>query len=372
MQIGDCIPCRYTATTSGQAGYFSELGTCIADEILVTGSATPNGLFYFIKVAKGLLIADRVIQHSISWEKLNINKYIEGCTIKRYTPNLIPIMTSATSSSGSVICSGNNSDWYPNSAAEYKAFDGNNNSAWLAPKVYYGYIGYKFVNKTRVRKYIVVVGDNNSAPRDWTFSGSNDGSTWVTLDTKNNYYDWSDTGYVKEFEIINNDYYYYYRLNGSANLRDNTRSLQIQELSMFDISDSDTNNEFIVRSLSGGVAYADANGRSSLTDVGRGAWPVTNEWDKYIVNSDLNGKITKGDENIWKTNLWSWTNSTGILNLTDDLSNISTNVHRVVRGGTSNLRLGVGNSSLSTSVAGGFRPVLEVLEPNSKATTLYY
>jgi hypothetical protein len=76
MQIGDCIPCRYTALTSGQPGYFSELGTCIANEIPVSGTATPNGLFYLICVGKDYqgktkLIADRNIQHSISWDILN-------------------------------------------------------------------------------------------------------------------------------------------------------------------------------------------------------------------------------------------------------------------------------------------------------------
>jgi hypothetical protein len=78
MSIGDCIPFRYKTTTSGVVGTISELGTCTATEIPVTGIATPNGLAYFIKVDKGLLISDRIVQHSISWNELNNAGYIEG------------------------------------------------------------------------------------------------------------------------------------------------------------------------------------------------------------------------------------------------------------------------------------------------------
>src|SRR5665648_239735 len=79
MQVGDFIPCRYTAT-SGVAGSFSELGTSVAGEIPVTGTATPDGLFYFVKADKGTLIADRIVQHSISWDVLNTAKFVEGKT----------------------------------------------------------------------------------------------------------------------------------------------------------------------------------------------------------------------------------------------------------------------------------------------------
>lgn len=37
-----------------------------------------------------------------------------------------------------------------------------------------------------------------------------------------------------------------------------------------------------IRSLTGGVAYADENGNLSLEDKGLGAFPTNNEWDKFI------------------------------------------------------------------------------------------
>jgi hypothetical protein len=74
--IGDCIPCRYTATTSGQVGYFSELGITVAPQIPPASLAIPNGSFFWVYVGKDYLgrkkfIADRIIQTNISWNTLN-------------------------------------------------------------------------------------------------------------------------------------------------------------------------------------------------------------------------------------------------------------------------------------------------------------
>lgn len=85
MEIGDIIPCRYTAPTSGKLGYFSELGTCEADFINPeVSSATPDGKFYFVKVSDDKLIADRNIQHSITWSELNDNGIVEGINKIKY------------------------------------------------------------------------------------------------------------------------------------------------------------------------------------------------------------------------------------------------------------------------------------------------
>ena len=85
MQVGDAIACRYTAS-SNSVGVFSELGTCTANEIPVGGSSSPDGLFYFIHVGydhKGRkkLVADRNIQHSISWDTLNAMGIAHGVNV---------------------------------------------------------------------------------------------------------------------------------------------------------------------------------------------------------------------------------------------------------------------------------------------------
>ena len=73
--IGDCVPYHYKATTSGQVGVFSD-SLFTNNEIPVASSAIPDGLFYWVYVGKDYqgrkkFIADRNIQHSISWDTLN-------------------------------------------------------------------------------------------------------------------------------------------------------------------------------------------------------------------------------------------------------------------------------------------------------------
>lgn len=79
MEIGDYVWCKYTAS-SGKIGVFSDFATKtdaeVANQLIpVASSATPNGYFKFIMVhnwnGDNILVADRNIQHSISWDTLN-------------------------------------------------------------------------------------------------------------------------------------------------------------------------------------------------------------------------------------------------------------------------------------------------------------
>lgn len=176
MNVGDYIACQYVAGTSGSVGTFSNLGGTVGTEIPVAGSATPNGWFYFVKVDRGLLIADRPIQSNIYWDTLNTAKFIQG-------------------------------------------------------------------------------------------------ESW-------------NSGYI--------------------------------------------------RSLSGGCAFADSDGNLSLNGSTYGAFPTNNEWDKYIVKSNLNGKITAGDDNVWHySTTQSWCQETPITGAWKDSkanSVSSTNSQRILRG----------------------------------------
>ncbi|WP_336122223.1 discoidin domain-containing protein [Paenibacillus polysaccharolyticus] len=73
-----------------------------------------------------------------------------------------------------------------------------------------------------------------------------------------------------------------------------------------------------------------------------------NEWDKYIVNSTLNGKMTAGDNNVWNwSGIYSWTSTT----------NTYASNNRTVRGSSS---VGFLTNTVSNNVAHGFRPLMEV------------
>jgi hypothetical protein len=203
MQIGDYISCKYAAA-SGATGTFSELGVSTATEIPATGASAPNGTFYYVKTAKGLLIADRVVQHTRSWDSLNASKEIQG----------LP----------------------------------------------------------------------------WTGSDVNQPAG-------------------------------------------------------------------IIRSLTGGVAYADAQGNKSLSDASNGAWPTNNEWDRHIVGFPAD-KIQAGKtlEDVWHWgSVASWCQDTPVDGVILSGSN---SVNRIGRGYDRADQIHVDSSSKSATTW-GFRPVFE-------------
>lgn len=118
------------------------------------------------------------------------------------------------------------------------------------------------------------------------------------------------------------------------------------------------NTAGIIRSLTGGVAYADANGNSSTTDKGFGAFPTNNEWDRYIVNFPTD-KIQSG-----KTldDVFHWN---GIFTTTQDTPSIlmpsSSSTTRMGRGRISDRTMTYFLSSVSDTLR-GFRPVFEYQE----------
>lgn len=140
-----------------------------------------------------------------------------------YGENLIPIMTSANTPSGSVTASTqiNNEAW--------KAFDGNNTSTgWnTSTNVTTGWIAYEFTNPIVVDAYIVHGLTDNRSPKNFTFEGWN-GSQWVILDTRANITNYSTP---QVFLFTNSVAYKKYRINVTANNGYST-FLGILELSM--------------------------------------------------------------------------------------------------------------------------------------------
>ena len=89
MEIGDRISCEYIATAN-TLGSFQNLGKATKPVIPLSSSNAPNGTFYWIMTGYGYLgrkklVADRNIQHSISWDVLNTAGLMSG--IKRIFSN---------------------------------------------------------------------------------------------------------------------------------------------------------------------------------------------------------------------------------------------------------------------------------------------
>ncbi len=95
--------------------------------------------------------------------------------------------------------------------------DGDIFSKWLVFEST-GWVQYKLSEPVKVVLY--ALGSANDAPerdpRDWTLRASNDGQTWTTLDTQVDQ-SFSERFQMKEYPIVNDQAYLYYRLDITRN-----------------------------------------------------------------------------------------------------------------------------------------------------------
>jgi hypothetical protein len=376
MDIGDCIPCRYTAT-SGAAGTFSELGTCVATEIPISGTVTPDGLFYFIKIDKGILVADRVIQTNISWNVLNAAKYIEGVTPQSQDYTIVSPrnMTGYNTPSPYVVTVSavNGTDY------GWKAFDDGTitRSIWYTTstppsgghwlKIYLG-------EKKKVTDLFLgnfIVSGASYSVKDYELYGSNDNIdfTLILKGTQSNVSSYSR----HSFDAVE---YSYYRLNLLNSYYASINNVGVYQMAL-GVHSSTMGNNVKIRSLSGGNAYLGTDGKASLAYGSIGAYPINNEWDRYIVKSDLGGKISPGDNNIWnwKDTVFSWCDDTltnGFVSAENGTANNSWRAARCDHPLVSHVvdaMNGITSSHVSQYI--GFRPVLEYPDDH-RCTNAWY
>jgi hypothetical protein len=345
MTIGDIIPCKYTAT-SGTAGTFSELGTCVAEEIPYSGSATPNGLFYFIKSGKGLLIADRVVQTNISWNTLNAAKYIEGVSTVYINPAVV-----STNVSTSLL---NTPEYLPNLFVPSLLNNVNFYFDTAPPALVYIQFEYP---ESHLLTSIQVFASNNAAGMEPLAKFSIKGSISGDFTDEELIYSSTYTAYggwqtfsvpsIKKFKKFRfyADTWAIDNGGGGANIKGITPYF----------------SDYKLRSLSGGNAYLETDGKASLADRNLGAFP-NNEWDKYIVKSDLDGKIIAGSDNVWHNSAsQSWCQDTTNLSIYNLSPVRTTRGYSKINGFTYN----------SVTNLNGFRPVLEY-QDSPKSRNIWY
>jgi hypothetical protein len=150
-------------------------------------------------------------------------------------------MTSASQDGYIITTNSENSypQWKP-----WHAFDGVTNdpeSAWATAGQTNttGYLRVEMPENKKLISYEIFPSLNlnflTSSPNTWTLQGSNNGSSWTTLDSRSGIADWDTTKvsskvfYISNFEA--NSSYKYYQINVTAN---NTgRYLLISELKLF-------------------------------------------------------------------------------------------------------------------------------------------
>lgn len=124
-------------------------------------------------------------------------------------------------------------------------------------------------------------------------------------------------------------------------------------------------NDIRIRSLTGGVSYADANGNKSLMKISEieNTFPMNNEWQKYIVEFPtelVQSGYTLNDVFHWSS-IFTWCQDTlanGVIRID---GRVSTTNLRVCRGNVSKSHLGFGDSNALATIV-GFRPVFEYQE----------
>lgn len=126
--------------------------------------------------------------------------------------NLVPAMTSNDAPAGEVIA-GDVGGFDTGNA--YLTFDRTNGTWDLPANVKSGYVGYHFSSAQTITAYTIKTNTITSAPKTFTFEGSNDGSSWDVLHTVADSGAWG-SGQTKSFSFTNVTAYEYYRLNISA------------------------------------------------------------------------------------------------------------------------------------------------------------
>lgn len=136
------------------------------------------------------------------------------------TTNLVPLMTSATAPSGTVISSTGAAAGFE----AWKVFDRDALTYMDLVGVVAGYVGYHLTTAAIATSYALTarLDYTLSAPKAWTFEGSNNGTTWTVLDAQTNV-GWFG-GQVRSYGITNTTAYAYYRINITANVSGNPSS----------------------------------------------------------------------------------------------------------------------------------------------------
>jgi fibronectin type 3 domain-containing protein len=117
-----------------------------------------------------------------------------------------------------------------------QAFDGNTNTKWLTiDSGNSGWLQYKFAGGTSqtITQYQIVSASDvpQRDPATWQLLGSNNGTTWTTLDTQTGQ-TFANRGQANSYVVASPQAFAYYRLNVTANEGGTGYGLQLAELAL--------------------------------------------------------------------------------------------------------------------------------------------
>ena len=146
---------------------------------------------------------------------INTSTTVNSLRNVAFTPSFlgampIPQMTSNNTPSGVANASSSSA------GQPWQAFDRDNVSFWVSNSLNTGWLSYQFPTSKIIKTYgfFTPAITSTRSPKTWTFEGSNDGVTWVVLDTQTNFTIVASTFY--SFNTSNTTSYTFYRINITA------------------------------------------------------------------------------------------------------------------------------------------------------------
>ncbi len=332
VETGNRIRCHYSTYRADELGIFSNLGEVTSDFLPSVPAAVPNGDFYLIAVEEDRLgrmkyIADRNIQGGISWQTLNNEGLVTGRELGKQRVATVPVLTSNVGTGVSIVPSAISGVNY----AAWKAFNGNSaagdTNRWVVPNPAPAWLMFSFDKPRTIKEYSLRSHTYNAAaPTAWALQASDNGADWITIDSRS-----GEQGLLtrRYFRVDNHTGYLFYRFYVTANNGYTGYFLSLDEMQLYEETDESLRTE--IRLPTGGVSAADKD----------------NDWDTYVVKSDLGGTATAGDPRVWNwSGSWSHTaNTPGSI------------ANRTVRGGTAAASLSSVATTDVTLTSTGFRPV---------------
>jgi hypothetical protein len=188
-----------------------------------------------------------------------------------------------------------------------------------------GWLRYNFGpgNAQTVKRYTVISGADvaDRDPKTWTFQGSNDASTWTTLDTQSNQV-FANRNHAKVYNISNTTAYRYYQIDVTAN--NGGTSLTIAELGLWSdqgrtIPDGtyrviSKKSKKTLTALNGGTANGTTLVQWSWGGGNEQKWTLTNQGNgQYKATGVASGRVMDvsgvSTTNGAKLHLWDWVNA---------------------------------------------------------------
>ena len=244
-------------------------------------------------------------------QNINVLKFTNRQSLVRVPALATPQMTSDTTPTGVAFASSFRAGGNP-----YFAFDLNTSTAWSSNTTNNGILGYQFPSTKTIKQYLfLTTAGGQFNPYNWTFQGSNDGTSYTTLETVTAFPSAPNTWYTRSL-ASNTGSFTYYRMNitqtavitaypviAELQMSESTGSVYATGSGGFFISTNNiqitasnpsfgvvsANSGFAFRITGSNTVYMSGSIQGNDVTSGNGAVQITNGGTLYITGSISSG-----------------------------------------------------------------------------------